>query len=336
MDTMNVAISPKFFKKLIWISSLSQLSNHIPLSRIKIPAEVSLEISKREPQFVKPFSPKVKENGIFCVPLEHLFARIGGIPVVITDSIEDIRKRGLDEVGIFRRSPNMRIFREIKDSFDNGDSVDLSTSDIHVSATLLKVFCRRLPTPIFPESLYQEFEPMRRIRSDNERNDFIRNEILSKIPSPEKMILAEIFHLLHEVSLHSNVNLMTSNNLAIVWAPNLVESGNPLVDLSMSSVDNPAGVGIIVKSMIENPQFFFQDQMVSPSPVVQELSTFAPNDEASFHTPPATLTVDTSARDVESDGVLDDPFLSDDDAELIRPSVKDLTKKFSQQQISEQ
>lgn len=64
-------------------------------------------------------------------------------------------KTGLQEEGLFRRSPSSSLLRAAQEAYDRGNVVSLENfADPHLAAVLLKKYLRDLPEPIFPESIY--------------------------------------------------------------------------------------------------------------------------------------------------------------------------------------
>lgn len=57
-------------------------------------------------------------------------------------------KKGLDKEGLFRKSPSSEELKQVKNKFNYGEQVNLSDHDMDVSAALLKVFLRELPTSV--------------------------------------------------------------------------------------------------------------------------------------------------------------------------------------------
>lgn len=98
------------------------------------------------------------DTHIFGVPLEDLMGfdgEKGGIPRVVRDAIQFIRESGMEEEGLFRRSPQSVMLRAAQDAYDRGNVVSLDTfGDPHLAAVLLKKYLRDLPEPVIPESLY--------------------------------------------------------------------------------------------------------------------------------------------------------------------------------------
>jgi len=98
------------------------------------------ENSKLEREIILPTPTRAN---IFCVPLEDLMGYDGekdGIPRVIKDSIQYLRETGmcfpsfppiclvtvdvlvgLEEEGLFRRSPNLTLLNQVAEAYDRGE-----------------------------------------------------------------------------------------------------------------------------------------------------------------------------------------------------------------------
>ncbi|KDQ62796.1 hypothetical protein JAAARDRAFT_171394 [Jaapia argillacea MUCL 33604] len=233
-------ISPKFFQKISYINTLTELAQHIPLTQIDIPPAVYQENLKHERDIKLPIQTRAN---LFGVPLEELMGydgEKGGIPRVVRDCIQFLRDRGLEDEGLFRRSPNSALLRQVKDAYDRGNVVSLETfNDPHLAAVLLKKYLRDLPDPIFPESIYPLIRrcPQPSIDpSDMSSVLYIREILLPELPHCVYILLSSILNLLHEVSLRSASNRMDAHNLAVVICPNLVKGTNPVRDVMMCGV----------------------------------------------------------------------------------------------------
>ncbi|KAF8157898.1 hypothetical protein B0H34DRAFT_789025 [Crassisporium funariophilum] len=233
-------ISPKFFRKLMYISTLSELAHHVPLTQIDIPPAVYQENLKYERKISLPVPMR---SSTFGVPLEDLMGyngEKGSLPRVVRDSIQFLRDSGLTEEGLFRRSPSSVLLRAAQDAYDRGNVVSLETfGDPHLAAVLLKKYLRDLPEPIFPESFYPIIRrcPM----PTNEPSDmscinYIRDTLLPELVPCAYILLSQVLHLLHDVSMRSGSNKMDAFNLAVVICPNLVKGANPMRDVMMCSV----------------------------------------------------------------------------------------------------
>lgn len=61
----------------------------------------------------------------------------------------------LETEGIFRRSANVSLVREVQTQCDRGESVDFK-GDVHLAAVLLKTFLRELEEPLLTYELYDD------------------------------------------------------------------------------------------------------------------------------------------------------------------------------------
>ncbi len=103
-----------------------------------------------------------------------------------------------------------------------GDRVlfDLTKHNVHDVAGLLKMYFREQPEPVVPLSSYAALldagsKPM------DEFVPAVRREIL-KFPPINVECLRLLFAFLYRVAVLSEFNKMTSENLGIVFAPNLL------------------------------------------------------------------------------------------------------------------
>ncbi|OSX56415.1 hypothetical protein POSPLADRAFT_1159761 [Postia placenta MAD-698-R-SB12] len=237
-------ISPKFFRKITYINTLSELACHIPLTQIDIPPAVYQENLKHEKQIQLPTPTRAD---LFGVPLEELMGfdgEKGGIPRVVKDCMQYLRQTGLQEEGLFRRSPNSVMLKQAQQAYDRGHVVSLDTfGDPHLAAVLLKKFLRDLPTPLFPEHLYPLISRCPAPSDDPADLSsilYIRETLLPELPHCSYILLSNVLQILHEVSLRSATNRMDAHNLAVVITPNLVSGSNPLRDVMMCAVPGGA------------------------------------------------------------------------------------------------
>ncbi|ELU42303.1 CDC42 rho GTPase-activating protein [Rhizoctonia solani AG-1 IA] len=158
--------NPKFFRKITYVSTLSELARHVPLTQIEIAPAVYNENLKHEHNISLPSS--IPPSLTFGVPLERLMGPDGEsspVPRVIRDCVEYLRSEGplglnLEVEGLFRRSPNVGLLRSVREAYDRGAwTASLAVTlaqyhDPHIAAVLIKKFLRDLPEPIFSGSLY--------------------------------------------------------------------------------------------------------------------------------------------------------------------------------------
>ncbi|ORX94581.1 RhoGAP-domain-containing protein [Basidiobolus meristosporus CBS 931.73] len=264
LDTMNIVISPKFAKKVVYVETLSKLASYVPIKQMQIPEAVYEYNFKFESQIIIPSSydkgPYTPQA--FGVSLETLMGPDAelGIPQFFSECVEFVRANGIEVEGIFRRSPSSTSLKEAKEIYNRGNRLDLNEYGIHVAAVLLKMFFRELPTPVFPAEIYDIVREMQSCSNDTESIRYIRNNIFPTFSKPMLILLAQIFRLMNDVSTKSSINLMTPYNLAVVWSPNLVRSGNPMVDVMMCTVGSGT-VGSVVRLCIEYVDALFPESL---------------------------------------------------------------------------
>lgn len=266
MDMMNKIISPKFSRKVTWIKTLSELAGFVPLANMTIPDAVFEHNRKVEYEVVMsppggPSSPQGSNQNsrVFGKTLSNLMGENceNGLPLIVTQCMEYVLANGKEEEGIFRRSPLSAHLKEAKKMFDEEQSVDLDKYGVHVAAVLLKIFTRELAEPVFPSHLYSEVEKIGQLSSDDEIVNFLAEKFIPQLLFPTQVFLKYICTSLHSIVDHVKYNKMTSYNLAVVWAPNLLRSGNPMLDVSLCAVSKGPTIGNVFCMAIDFPEKVF-------------------------------------------------------------------------------
>jgi hypothetical protein len=132
-----------------------------------------------------------------------------------------------------------------------------------VAAVLLKMFFNDLPLSIFPVLTYDILKQIKGKQHYLGRIEFIRSSLFPLLSPAAIIILQYVCSLLYEISKYKDLNLMTAHNLAVMFAPNLVHSGNPMLDVSMcilsiNDENSGGGVGIFMKLAIEHFDLMFE------------------------------------------------------------------------------
>jgi len=266
MDMMNKIISPKFSRKVTWVKTLSELAGFVPLANMTIPEAVFEYNRKLEYEVVMspPGAPGGRSSSttdarIFGNSLNALMGENSehDLPLVVTQCMEYVLEHGKEEEGIFRRSPLSAQLKEAKEKFDAAQPVNLDTYGVHVAAVLLKIFTRELYDPVFPLSLYSEIENIGELKTEDDIVSFIANAIIPQLSLPAQTFLKYICTSLHTIVDNVKYNKMTAHNLAVVWAPNLVRSGNPMLDVTLCAVSKGPTVGSVFALAIEFPERVF-------------------------------------------------------------------------------
>lgn len=186
----------------------------------------------------RPSRRRLKQSGILkervfgCDLGEHLLNSGNDVPMVLKCCAEFIEKHGIVD-GIYRLSGVTSNIQKLRNAFDEDRIPNLCTEDIlqdiHSVASLLKMYFRELPNPLCTYQLYQSFvnavqgcnTAIRNSESDHDRLLKMR-ETVQKLPPPHYRTLEYLMRHLAKVAKHGASTGMTTRNVAIVWAPNLL------------------------------------------------------------------------------------------------------------------
>jgi len=161
----------------------------------------------------------VQKGKYFGVPLAQV-EKINGIPVPLEQCIVHLEKHGLQEEGILRIGGNSNDVKRLKQEFDLGNNPDVSAcNDIHTVGSVLKQYLRELPSPLIKSSRTNDDEP--------DINVVLKQlkEILLELPQENYVVTKRLSGFLREVVRHSDVNLMSVENIGIVFSPTLRLTG---------------------------------------------------------------------------------------------------------------
>ncbi|KAJ3344360.1 hypothetical protein HDU93_000150 [Gonapodya sp. JEL0774] len=255
-------VSQKFAKKIYWCDDIASLATHLPISSLNIPIAireldarslasastasvpaVPIPSSTLNPASSTASTPGSPSTRVFGVPFEQVPVTGSGIPQVVEDCLFVV-ERNMDTEGVFRKSPVTAYVNAAKRVYDRGGRMvgedrggsspstqgeeEGSKFDVLVAGSLLKTFFRDMPEAVF-------------------REDHV--EALIETATATQTLLRRVFSTLHQVSLRSSVNKMTSRNLGVVWQPNLFRTKDMARDLAVAGAAVEA-VGSMVEEWV--------------------------------------------------------------------------------------
>lgn len=182
-------------------------------------------------------------------------------PVVLEKCIAEIESRGLDAEGLYRVPGFADDVVSIKNTFDkDGLAVNLSSDrypDINTVAGVLKQYLRELPIPLIPFESYQAFIDSMRLDT-NASQVYALKSALSRLSKPHFNSLRYLIDHLERVAQHCDKNLMTSDNLGVVFGPTVMRPGNPITAHGAALIEVPLQKKA-VSFMIDYKHFLFGD-----------------------------------------------------------------------------
>ena len=128
----------------------------------------------------------------------------------------------LETEGIFRKTGSVKKQKLIQEHLEKGGSIDKSHNVLDV-ANLLKTFFRELPEPLIPPGVIQEglLRCLIQFHTYEEKCEAMMMLMLL-LPPISVNTLAYFLQFLEVVIKHSNLNLMTTDNLVKVLTPTLM------------------------------------------------------------------------------------------------------------------
>lgn len=151
------------------------------------------------------------------------------IPAVVELCIKEIEHRGIDSEGLYRVAGFHDDVEAIKMSFDkDGELTDISEEsyeDINTITSLLKLYFRLLPIPLVTFDIY--FRVIDTVRREDINLDVKLEKLkhmLAQLPPAHYHTLKYLMAHLHRVTEQQNKNMMSAENLAIVFAPTVLRS----------------------------------------------------------------------------------------------------------------
>uniref|UniRef100_A0A4W3HZ31 Myosin IXAa n=1 Tax=Callorhinchus milii TaxID=7868 RepID=A0A4W3HZ31_CALMI len=174
------------------------------------------------------------------------------VPLVAEKLINYIEMHGLYTEGIYRKSGSTNKIKELKQGLDTDiSSMNLDEYSIHVIASVFKQWLRDLPNPLMTFELYDE---CLRAMGLQDRKEILRGvySIIDQLSRSHLSTLERlIFHLVR-IALQEDTNRMSSNALAIVFAPCILrcpDTTDPLQSVQDISKTTACVELIIVEQM---------------------------------------------------------------------------------------
>ncbi|KAM8742303.1 active breakpoint cluster region-related protein isoform 1-T1 [Acanthopagrus schlegelii] len=193
----------------------------IEMNGIKV--EFSMKFTSRDLSLKR--TPSKKQSGVFGVKINVVTKRERSkVPYIVRQCIEEVEKRGIDEVGIYRISGVATDIQALKTAFDTNTKdilMMLSDMDINAIAGTLKLYFRELPEPLLTDRLYPAF--MEGIAlSDPAAKENCMMHLLRSLPDPNLMTFLTLLEHLKRVAEKEPINKMSLHNLATVFGPTLL------------------------------------------------------------------------------------------------------------------
>ena len=214
---------------------------------------------------------------IFGVPLNTLEAYfpdsiIDGMPKFLESAFQALEQKGLSVEGIFRISGGASQIARLKKRIDSNDMIIFENEDPICIAALIKLYLRELPEPLLTFKLFDVFKDIEGLAMDDdseEKRKCIR-ACLDTLPKIHFTVLKRLLNFLDKVKAKSDLNLMTSSNLATVFGPNLLK---PRFEESSDLITNAALGNSISMYLIDHHEILHQKSTWTAAQVLFDYSS---------------------------------------------------------------
>ncbi|KAF2762543.1 RhoGAP-domain-containing protein [Pseudovirgaria hyperparasitica] len=172
----------------------------------------------------------------------------GYVPIIVAKCGVFLKEKATEIEGIFRLSGSEKRIKELRAVFDSqetrfGKGLDWSGFTVHDAANILRRYFNTLPEPIIPLQYYEQFRnPIRGhqaqavgeidgqgpIVGDFDPDAAIKRlkNLVTEIPPLNRQLLLYILDLLAVFAAKSDVNKMTTANLAAIFQPGILSHPN--------------------------------------------------------------------------------------------------------------
>ncbi|XP_069768363.1 rho GTPase-activating protein 23-like isoform X2 [Narcine bancroftii] len=204
---------------------------------------------------------KAVSGTAFGVRLEECQPGINNkfIPLILEICCKLVEEKGLEYTGIYRVPGNNAMVSSLQEQLNKG-MTDLNTSDekwqdLNVISSLLKLFFRKLPQPLFTDDKYNDFIEANRLEDAAKRLQTFK-KLLWNLPEYYFETLKFLMGHLKTVADHSEKNKMEPRNLALVFGPTLVRtSEDKMIDMVTHMQDRYK----IIETLIQHYDWFFNE-----------------------------------------------------------------------------
>ncbi|KAK4610694.1 Rho GTPase-activating protein 8 [Fulvia fulva] len=267
ISVFGTIVSPKFRRKIVHVTCLSQLALHVPVEKLVIPPTAYLQDRKVSPDVYAPFMTGKRAFGVRHPLPKNIDSGETRLPRVLRETTSFLlMPPNIKTEGIFRIPPHSTLLGILKEAYDRGqqfivwkerdatfvqpdmppalvDEVKLEDAyGVHLAASLIKQWYRDLKEPIVPESSYtvlreKYHDPTTEVTPEDLVDFIIPTSIASPLTvTAREIMIRHLLPLLSAVALHEADNKMSAENLAICFSMCLICGSDQLNDAQVSSI----------------------------------------------------------------------------------------------------
>ncbi|KAF8349806.1 hypothetical protein F5887DRAFT_877632 [Amanita rubescens] len=190
----------------------------------------------------------------------------GTVPKIVRICIQEIDLRGLESEGIYRVSGRHSIVQALQHEIEKDEAIfefDHRRDDIYAVASLLKLYLRELPEPVFRVPLHDRVQHSEDL-SEHKANHFgLLRARMRRLPPVHFAVLKAVIEHLARVAALSE-NKMDAKNLAIVFGG--VIFGEDELPKGGDLLSVQTGKDTLLEDIISNAHIIFKERPAHHSP----------------------------------------------------------------------
>jgi len=192
------------------------------------------------------------------------------VPLLIQLCINEVERRGMREVGIYRMSGTSTDVQRLKKAFETNPYVaELLLRDIDINSVtgFLKAYLREMPEGLFSNKLYLKFvSAFSMPQSDSFERTKKMLELFKMIPTTNQQTIIYLVEHLVKVNKYEAQNKMSLTNLATVLGPNILR---PPTNSSTASSSDPFTTVVIGSMSQAGILYFFLNRRFCNLPLTE-------------------------------------------------------------------
>lgn len=192
------------------------------------------------------------------------------VPLLIQLCVNEVERRGMREVGIYRMSGTSTDIQRLRKAFETNPFVaELLLRDIDINSVtgFLKTYLREMPEGLFINKLYLKFVAAFNIpQTDSIERTKTMLELFHKIPIANQHTILYLVEHLVKVNKFESYNKMSLTNLATVLGPNILRPPSDSPNTNSSDSFTAVVIGSMSQAGI---LYFFLSRKFSNLPLTE-------------------------------------------------------------------
>ncbi|KRZ33169.1 DNA primase small subunit [Trichinella pseudospiralis] len=201
------------------------------------------------------------------------------IPHVVVHCIDEIERRGVDVVGLYRVPGTETHILDLLAKFVSGKGVPnlKIIDDINVLTGCLKKFFQQLKEPLIPLTSRQDFINAAMEVDELKKMDHV-HQAIKELPYPNRDTLSFLVMHLQKVADASVLNKMPKTNLAKVFGPTVLGFSDRQVQNVTQMIDDSLKSELVMQLLLSLPQQYWKQYLPANEQerIVAKTTTTAP------------------------------------------------------------